>query len=100
MSPDRPGLPRRLAGSLLAGLCRWAPVAIALAFFAQLALLGLRPAIAERQRLAAAEQRLEQRLGLEEEERGALSAFRSALEDPIYRERLRLHRLRAAAAPE
>jgi hypothetical protein len=90
--PDQEGMPPALALRFTSALVHWAPVGIALALFAQLALLGMKPALAERERLREAGERLETRLAADEEEHARLSAFRRALDDPVYRERLRLQR--------
>ncbi len=81
------------------GGLRWLPVAIALGLFAQLALRGLRPALAERTRLEHSSERLDERLQEDGQQRSELAAFREALDDPIYQERLRLKRLESGAKP-
>jgi len=67
----------------------WFPVAAALGVFFQVAYLGLRPALAEEQRLIAAQAELEARharaVALGEE----LEQLLRAQADPIYRERER-----------
>lgn len=77
---------------LLGALAYWMPVWIPLGLLAQLALLGLRPALCEQARLEQREAVIGARLEHELRRREELSAFLAALSDPIYRERLRLER--------
>jgi hypothetical protein len=80
------------AGRSLRALLGWLPLALALGLFAQLSLRGLRPALAERERLLRCEAELGARLADALAERASLEAFDEALDDPIYLERLRLER--------
>ncbi len=87
-------------GAALADLSGWLPVLALFALFLQLALLGLRPALAERERLA----RESQRIGLRESELARhakqLDSELGALHDPIFAERvLRARRSAAFATP-
>ena len=70
-------------------LVYWAPVWAPLVFFGQLAILGMKPALAERRRLAACEAELDARLAESLERREELGARLEALDDPIFQERLR-----------
>ncbi len=77
-----------------ARLAYWTPVLASLALFAQVAFLGLRPAISEARRLAAASDMLEARWS---HDRGVYDAYELQLrvrQDPIFVERQR--RLRCA----
>jgi len=79
-------------------LVYWTPVFAALALFAQVAFLGLRPAISEARRLAVASDVLEARWA---HDRGIYDAYELQLrvrQDPIFLERQRRLR-RAAPAP-
>lgn len=72
-----------------ARLAYWTPVFAALALFAQIAFLGLRPAISEARRLADASDVLEARWA---HDRGLYDAYELQLRvrnDPIFRERQR-----------
>ncbi len=77
----RPGLLRRCVA--------WSGVWIALALLAQVAWLGLRPAVAERRRLAEAEDRLRARVEREEHEARELERVERAQNDPVFLERER-----------
>ncbi|MCZ6599140.1 MAG: hypothetical protein O7B99_15990 [Planctomycetota bacterium] len=91
LEPTRPTT-RRLGDALRRGCWRvviWSPVWAALILFAQVALLGLRPALAERDRLARERERLVERTDLRRGEHEHLLARARALEDPMYRERVR-----------
>ena len=93
MSPDPPtlgGRVRRLARGLRAVVswqAYWLPVALPLALLAQVGLLGLGPALAERQRL------LQEEVTVTERYRSAKEALRrdeatlAAWSDPVFRER-------------
>jgi hypothetical protein len=89
----RPG-PREIGGRI----CFWAPVWAAMVVLAQIALLGLRPALAEGRRLRAAERELEGRLAREVDRRASLERALRAQDDPIYLERER-RLLRAENGP-
>ncbi len=67
----------------------WLPPTVALVVFAQVALLGLRPSLAESRRLADAEQRLVARTSAAWECREELDRVLRAQSDPIYLERER-----------
>ena len=96
---DAPTAPVRLrardvARSVGARIAYWLPVFAALALFAQVAFLGLRPAISEARRLAAASDVLEERWA---RDRGLYDAYELQVrvrQDPIFVERQR--RLRRA----
>ncbi len=74
---------------LLRQCVAWSGVALALALLAQVAWLGLRPAVAERRRLAEAEQQLRARVEREEREAAELERVERAQNDPIFLERER-----------
>lgn len=78
-------------------LLAWSPVLIAMVILAQVALLGLRPAVAERRRLAEAEQQMRARVEREERQARELERIERAQNDPIYLERER--RALEAASP-
>lgn len=95
---ESPAAPARSVSSTLrrvgARLAYWTPVLASLALFAQVAFLGLRPAISEARRLAAASDMLEARWS---HDRGVYDAYELQLrvrQDPIFVERQR--RLRCA----
>ena len=75
--------------SLAARVRFWAPVWVPLLVFAQIALLGLRPALAEQQRLDAAEDELLDSERTLAERAGRLEFELRAERDPVYRERIR-----------
>jgi hypothetical protein len=79
----------RLFGGLLGGVLFWMPVWVPLVLLAQVGLLGLRPARAESRRLDEHEFELDKRLKGHSERREMLMAWSEALDDPIYRERMR-----------
>ncbi|MCY2958647.1 MAG: hypothetical protein NTY35_00620 [Planctomycetota bacterium] len=97
--PDGAGTPtprstRRPWRHLGARLVYWTPVLASLALFAQVAFLGLRPALSEARRLAVASDVLEARWS---RDRGLYDAYELQLrvrQDPIFVERQR--RLRCA----
>jgi hypothetical protein len=94
MSPN--GAPARPIAALAgARILYWSPVFVALALFAQVALRGLRPAVSEHRRLAAAEAVLEARRARDQALGERIALELRAREDPIFRERQR--RLRRAA---
>jgi hypothetical protein len=84
---------KALAYRFLARAAFWSPVFAALVLFAQVSLLGLRPAVSEARRLADAEVMLSERHQRAVAENGAVSAQLLARQDPIYRERQRRMRL-------
>ncbi|MCC7011498.1 MAG: hypothetical protein IT454_02955 [Planctomycetes bacterium] len=67
----------------------WAPVWVPLALLAQVSIMGLGPALAERRRLDAAERALEERLERERATGSELERTLRAQQDPIYLERER-----------
>ena len=75
--------------SLLAPFLYWFPVALALVVFAQVALQGLRPALAERRRLLEAEEQMAARTSGGIQTRAYLADLLRAQSDPIYLERER-----------
>lgn len=70
-------------------LVRCLPVLVPLAMFAQVALLGLRPALAESARLSAEEERMVDRYDLAKQQALELDRVLRAQRDPIYLERER-----------
>jgi hypothetical protein len=78
---------------VLAHLCGYLPLALALAVFCQVCLLGLRPTRTEARRLGAAEAALFARYDYATEQREVLDRLRRAQSDEIYlwRERRALH---------
>lgn len=68
---------------------RLLPAITASALFAHLAWFGLRPALAERERLSAAAAEVQHRHASEEATHGALQDLDTALDDELYRERVR-----------
>jgi len=71
----------------------WLPVLALMLLFAEIAFLGLRPALAESRRLDAAEPAVVERLARAQEARATLELQLRARADPIYQERLRRLRL-------
>jgi hypothetical protein len=67
----------------------WLPVLGPLVLFGQIALLGLRPAVCERARLADAELALETRYRADAAEHDLISSNLRARQDPIFLERQR-----------
>ena len=67
----------------------WAPVWLAMIVLAQIALLGLGPALAKHRALSASERELAQRLEREQNEQAQLQGWQHAQNDPIYLERER-----------
>jgi len=80
------GEPSRRAGR---SLFYWLPVVVALGLFAQVALLGLKPALRESTRLGTAEEQLLERYRAEETRAAELERVHRAVRDPIYLERER-----------
>ena len=70
-------------------LSYWAPVWLLMILFAQIAFLGLRPALAESRRMQTAQAALEARLATALELQGAVDLQLRARQDPIFRERQR-----------
>jgi hypothetical protein len=75
--------------SLRSEVLGWLPPAIALGVFAQVALLGLRPSLAEGRRLGEAEERMTARHAAAVERRDELERTLRAQADPIFLERER-----------
>ena len=88
------------AREALRALVYWLPVLVVMVLFAQVALLGLRPAVCERRRLSEAETALRQRherdLGL----RAKYAVNLAARQDPIFLERQRRLRLLSPQAQD
>ncbi len=76
-------------------MLHWLPVGLALVFLAQIALLGLSPALAESRRLDDAEARLVDNFDSELELEIQLERTARARQDPIFLERERRSRLSA-----
>ena len=76
-------------GTILARVRFWAPVWVPLIVFAQIALLGLRPALAEKQRVDTAHEELVDTERVLAERAEELELELRAERDPIYRERVR-----------
>jgi len=68
-------------------LFRWAPVWLPLALFAQVAILGLRPALSEERRLDAREIEVRARYERAVERRDELQRILRAQSDPMYEAR-------------
>ena len=81
-------------GRLLRELMLWAPVWLPLALFAQVALLGLKPALAEERRLDEREVEVRARFERAVEQQNELQRILRAQEDPMYE--ARYERLRRA----
>lgn len=88
-SSPRPGVASRLL--------YWLPVGAVLVLFGQVALLGLRPALSERSRLAQAEIVLNERHRRDLELSQEIAAQLAARYDPVFIERQRRSRLLASA---
>lgn len=67
----------------------WAPVFVPMVLFAQVSFLGLRPALCEKDRLAAAEVVLRERHGRDVELATEIQAHVRARQDPVFLERQR-----------
>lgn len=89
--------PPSVARHVAARFVFWTPVLAALALFAQIAFLGLRPAISEARRLADASDVLELRWLEDRQLYDAYELQLQARQDPIFRERQR--RVRLATGP-
>lgn len=85
VGPEPPMLPLRLVGLLL----RWSPVWVPVLLIWQITQTGLRPALAEQERLAAERPAVEERHALSQEDFDTMAAQRRAWEDELYRERVR-----------
>lgn len=77
------------ARHVLARFTYWLPVAIPLGLFAQIALFGLRPALAEREHLARMRVEVETRHEQDMELYDELGRRYRARHDPVFRERQR-----------
>lgn len=88
--------------SVFAGIVAWSPVWIAFLVLGQVALLGLRPALTERKRLAAAEAEMRARTEREQTRAAELERLERAQNDPIYleRERRALRNMKAEESDE
>lgn len=80
---------RKGAAGIFVGALSWTPVLLPFVLFTQIALLGLEPALDERARLEVESTRLAGQLADLEAERQELTRRSCALEDPIFRERVR-----------
>ena len=80
-------------GSLVGRLFYWSPVLVCMVLFAQVAFLGLRPALAERRRLSEAEVMLEARRARDLALRDQATLGLRVRGDPIFLERQRRLRL-------
>ncbi len=89
LSPTIPVAPKGGSKGLLRVLIAWAPVWITFAVLGQVALLGLRPAMAERRKLAEAQTLLRARIEREEKQAAELERLQRAQNDPIFLERER-----------
>ena len=79
----------------------WTPVLLAMVLFAQVALLGLRPALRERERLAAAEVVLRERHARDTALASQIALHLRASQDPVVQERQRrLRELPPESRPE
>ena len=87
---------RGLAGVALAGLLHWLPLVLALALLAQIGILGLRPALLERQRLSRQAAGVRARNEALHARFDELKLQIEAWQDPVYIERVR--RLRAGSS--
>ncbi len=85
--------PRGVVRHLAARIVFWTPVFAALALFAQVAFLGLRPAISEARRLTDASDVLAARWQKDQQLYDAYELQLQARKDPIFRERQRRSRL-------
>lgn len=82
---------------VLGRVAHWTPVIAALILFAQVSFLGLRPALSEASRLAAAEEVLAARHARAVSLNREIALQLHARQDPLFRERQ--HRLRTAGTP-
>jgi hypothetical protein len=89
LPPSIAAAPARTSKGPLRAWIAWAPVWIAFAVLGQVALLGLRPAMAERRKLAEAESQLRARIEREERQAAELERLERAQNDPIFLERER-----------
>jgi hypothetical protein len=80
------------ARTLARSVAYWTPVWLPLVLLAQIAFLGLRPALNERRYLARKEAEMERRYAADLALRRELAAELAAHRDPIYRERVQRER--------
>lgn len=76
----------------------WSPVFALMVLFAQIAFLGLRPALAEERRMDIAERGMQERLEVAERNFSELEAQLAMRKDPIFHERLRRLRIHPPTA--
>jgi hypothetical protein len=95
---DAPPSRREQAKEIGQRVAYWAPVWIPMVVLAQVALGGLRPALAESRRLDREEERMAERLEREHAESARLERALQAQDDPIFLERER-RLLRQADGP-
>lgn len=88
--PQRTTAP--VPSTFFASLLYWSPLALALALLAQVALLGLRPALEERARLDGEADIVRSRHASAAAAFHETSAEVLAWDDPVYRERMRRQR--------
>lgn len=82
-------------------LLYWLPVLLAMVFFGQVALLGLRPALREKERLAEAEVVLRERHARDTVLASSIALHLRARQDPVFQERQRrLRELPPEARPK
>lgn len=90
----QPSPMRHLAQRLL----YWSPVFALMVLFAQIAFLGVRPALAESARMDIAERGMRERLAVAERNHGEIGAQMEMRKDPIFQERLRRLRIHPPTA--
>jgi hypothetical protein len=86
------------AGGFLGRFSYWSPVFVCMTLFAQVAFLGLRPAVCEKRRLAEAAVQLGARHDRDVALRDAVAVELRARGDPIFLERQRRLRLQGPVA--
>lgn len=91
-----PSLTRAAPVRLLKAVVRWAPVWAPLVLIWQLTEGGLKPALAEQRRLHREEPAVRERNARTKAEFERLTAQREAWEDPLFLERVRREKARAA----
>ncbi len=91
---ERHGALRRVAHRLL----YWSPVFALMVLFAQIAFLGVRPALVEQQRMDVAERGMQQRLSVATKHFSEIEAQIAMRKDPIFQERLRRLRIHPPTA--
>jgi hypothetical protein len=90
---------RALALALFRGALLWTPVWVPLVFLGQLVVLGLRPTLAESERLDRAEAEVRARADALAAEERELADDARRLSDEVYRERVRRSLLDPASEP-